>query len=207
MPVSARMSATTPARLGWTNWRADRLTLMARRRFSACRSGLPGRGLAQHVGADGHDQAGLLGQGDGKLRSAIRPRSGCSQRTRASAPTARPLPRQWMGWYRTRARCARPPGAATSAWPGGAWPWPASPGRTPRGGCRREALGPVHGGVGVLDQRLGPAAAARGQGDADAHGDEHLGVAQGEQGGGHLGDPLGDGQGVGLVGDALAQEW
>ena len=67
-------------------------------------------------------------------------------------------------------------------------------------------LGPVHGGVGVLDQRLGPDPAARGQGDADAHGDEHLGVAEGERRGGHLGDPLGDGQGVGLVGDALAED-
>ncbi len=205
MPVSARISATTSARLGWTNWRADRLTLMARRRLL----GLPGpglaAGLAQHLGADGHDQAGLLGQGDELPRPdqaavGVLPADQRLRPHRAAAPQAvdrlvqdpelAPLDRPVQGAVHGQAALGPGPhGLVEHLAP------VAAPG-----------LGPVHGGVGVLDQRLGPGAAARGQGDADAHGDEHLGVAERERRGGHLGDPLGDGQGVGLVGDALAQD-
>ena len=50
-------------------------------------------------------------------------------------------------------------------------------------------LGPVHRGVGVTDQRAGVGALAVAQGDAGAHADEDLGVADGQR---RLGDLLGE---------------
>ena len=67
-------------------------------------------------------------------------------------------------------------------------------------------LGPLEGGVGVRQQRLGPAGARPGQGDADAGRDDDLLPADGERGGQPGGHPLGQADRVPLVGQVGAED-
>src|SRR5207248_5427991 len=72
------------------------------------------------------------------------------------------------------------------------------------------ALGPVHGGVGVVERGVGRLLPAPrsvvGEGDADAGADRELlvldedGMSQGEQ------EPLGNGLGLAVVGDLVADD-
>ena len=91
--VGQHLARSRPRRPGSRSWRAERLTLdderLARPLALPARR-LRGRPPRSTQLADRDDQAGLLGDRDEARPGAIRPRSGCSQRSSASTAADAP---------------------------------------------------------------------------------------------------------------------
>ena len=115
IPVLRTAPSTVLTHSGWVSSRAPRFTDSPRSLVSGrpCQSragGIPRPPPTRRSPRSTRSPPRRRGTRAGPSR----PRSGCSQRSRASAPRMRPLVRSTCGWYRGSARRARAPAGAAA---------------------------------------------------------------------------------------------